>query len=125
MPVSWELWLNLGDGARSGGAAFGIDRGDAVGEFDTFDDAGQLVPAVQLAPGLRSRADQSEHHEPGGLLRERALGPDGAMPDGREHALYRVRGSHMLPLLGGEVIESEQRLGVLGQTGDAARVFGA
>lgn len=47
------------------------------------------------------------------------------MPDCGEHALDRVQGSQMLPLLGGEVVANEQRLGVLGQTGDAARVFGS
>ncbi len=59
-----ELWLNLGDATGSGGAALGgVGLGDAVGEFDAFDDAGQQVSSVELAPCLRGGPDEREDHE--------------------------------------------------------------
>ena len=46
-----ELCLNLGDAVRSSGADFGgIGFGDPVGEFDAFDDAWQLICAVEASP---------------------------------------------------------------------------
>src|SRR5579872_6205476 len=39
------------------------------------------------------------------------------MPHGGEHALNRVRGAQVVPMLGGKVEEGEQRLPVLGQAG--------
>ncbi len=63
----------------------------------TLDDLGQLVLALQPAPGLGRRHHQLEHHEPGGVLRQRTLGADGPMPDGGEHALDRVRRAQVVP----------------------------
>jgi|GEM_PF-3696854 len=37
--------------------------------------------------GFRGRHDQLEHRQPGGVLRQRAFGPNGPVPDGGEHAL--------------------------------------
>src|SRR4051812_45638527 len=45
------------------------------------------------------------------------------MPHGREHALDRVRRTEVVPVLGREVVEGEQRLAVLGQAGDGAIVL--
>ena len=51
-----ELCQILGDGARSGDEAFcGVGLRDAVCECDAFDDTGQLVCAVELAPFVNRR----------------------------------------------------------------------
>ena len=42
----------------------GVGLCDAVVESDAFDDAWQLVGAVELAPFLRSGPDQGEDHQP-------------------------------------------------------------
>ena len=84
----------------------GVGLSDTIGECDAFDDAWQLVRAVELAPLLRCGPDQGEDHQFGGLLRQCALGADGAVPDGGEDALDRVRGAQMLPMLGREYLLS-------------------
>ena len=66
-----------------------------------------------------------EHHQPGGVLRQRALGPHCAMPNGCEHALDRVRRSQMVPVLGREVVEGQQCAAILDQAGHRLGVFGA
>lgn len=110
---SSEQWLYLGDAGRSGGAAFGgVAVGDAVGERDAFDDAGQPVRAVQLAPCLRRRPYQGEDHELRGLLRQRALGAHGPMADGGEHALDWVRRAQMVSVFGREVVRQASRASV-------------
>ena len=75
---------------------------DVVSECDALDDFGQLVLALQ----------------PGSVLRQRALGADGAMPDRGEHALDRVGRAQVgapsvapgIPVLGREVVEGQQRV---------------
>ena len=88
-----ELWLNLGDATCSGGAVGCVALGDAVGEFDAFHDHRQLVGALQAASAFRGRPDEFVDHQHRSLLRQRALGPEGAMPDRGEDALDRVRGA--------------------------------
>jgi DNA invertase Pin-like site-specific DNA recombinase len=80
---------------------------DAVAEADTLDDLRQLVLALQAAPCPGSRHDELEDHQPGSVLRQRTLGSDGAVPDGGEHTLDRVRCPQMVPVLGWEVVEGE------------------
>ena len=62
-----------------------------------MDDLGQLVFSIEFAPGFGGCGDEFEYHEPGGILRQRALGSDGSVADGGEHALDRVGGPQMLP----------------------------
>jgi hypothetical protein len=45
------------------------------------------------------------------------------MPDGGEHALDRVRGSQVVPVLGREVVKGQQRVAILHQTRDRPFVF--
>ena len=47
------------------------------------------------------------------------------MTHGGEHALDRIRGAQVVPVLGGKVEEGEQRLAILGQAGDRLVVLGA
>ena len=63
---------------------------DSVVEFDALNDLWQLVLAVQTAPCFGGGTDEFEHHEFGGLRRQSALCPHGAMTDRREYALDRV-----------------------------------
>ena len=73
--------------------------GDAVGEHDALDDQRQLIFTFQAPPAFRRGHDELEDHEAGGRVRQRALGPDGSVPHRREHALDRVRGSQVFPVL--------------------------
>ena len=45
------------------------------------------------------------------------------MADRGEHALDRVRGAQVVPVLGREIVEGKQGLGVLGQAGHRAGIF--
>ena len=47
------------------------------------------------------------------------------MPNGGEDAFDGVAGAQMIPVLGGEVVEGENRLAVFGQAGHCFLVFGA
>ena len=102
-----------------------FDDLDAVLEFDALDDLGQLVFALQAPPCFRGRGDELEHHEPGGLGRQRSFCPHGPMTHGGEHALDRVRCAQVVPVLGGKIEEGEQGLAILGQAGDRLVVLGA
>jgi hypothetical protein len=111
-PWSWsrcELCLNLGDVAdQAGGVALlGRNDLDAVGESDTSDDLRQLICAFQSTPGSGRRIDQFEHHQPGGLRRQRSLGPHRSVPHRGEHALDRIGGPQVDPVLGREVAERQ------------------
>lgn len=55
-------------------------------------------------------------------MRQCAFGTHGAMPDGGEDAFDRVRRSEMIPMLGREVEEGQQRLAVPGQAVDGLRI---
>ena len=46
------------------------------------------------------------------------------MPDGGEHAFNRVGCPQVVPVLGREVVEGQQRVLVLGQAGDRLLVLG-
>ena len=80
----------------------GIVSDDPVGKSDAFDDAWQLVCAVELARLLRCGPDQGEDHQLRGLLRQCALGADGSVSDGGEDAFDRVRGAQMLQCSAGK-----------------------
>jgi hypothetical protein len=56
--------------------------------------------------------------------RQFALHADGAMSHRREHALDRVRGSQVVPMIGGKVEERQQGLPILDQAFDGLVVFG-
>ena len=80
-----------------------------------MDHLGQQVFALEAAPSLRRGGDQLENHHLGGLLRQRSLGAEGPVPHGGEHAFDGIRGPDVIPVLGGEIVEGEQRVAVLGQ----------
>src|SRR5512147_1610347 len=102
-----------------------FDDLDTVFEFHPSDDLGQLVFALQAPPCFRGRGDELEHHEPGGLGRQRSFCPHGSMTHRGEHALDRVRCAQMVPVLGGKIEEGKQGLAILCQAGDRLVVLGA
>src|SRR5512132_2923874 len=67
-----------------------------------------MVFALQAPPCFRGRGDELEHHEPGGLGRQRSFCPHGSMTHRGEHALDRVRCAQVVPVLGGKIEEGEQ-----------------
>ena len=97
---------------------------DAVAECDALDDLRQLVLTFQPVPGLGGGHHELEHHQPGRVLRQRALGPHRAVPDGGKHALDRVGRAQVIPVLGRKVVEGQQGVAVLEQAGDRLLVFG-
>jgi hypothetical protein len=97
---------------------------DAVAADDAPDHLGHLNFALPPAPGLQGGHDELEDHQRGGCLRKGTFGADRAMPDGGEHTRDRIRGLHVVPVLGGEVIEGQQGVAVLGQALDGTGVLG-
>jgi hypothetical protein len=68
-----------------------VDGCDAVREFDTFDDARQLVRALELAPRLHPHEGRIDQYC--SRLRQRTFGAHRAMPDGGENGLDRIGGA--------------------------------
>jgi len=94
---------------RSGDDLYSVD------ELHTCDQLWQLVVAVEAAPTFLRGLNELEHHGERGLVREAALRSDCAASHGGERALDRIRAPQVLPMLGGKVIEGEQRIAILGQ----------
>jgi len=67
-----------------------FDQLDAVLEFDASDNFRELFFTLQSPPCFRGDVDEFEHHELGGLRRQRSLRPHGSMTGRGEHALDRV-----------------------------------
>ncbi len=84
-----------------------------------------MVRAVQAAPLLAGRLAQLEDHSEGRIAAEAALGLGGPEAHGRKGALYGVRRSDVLPVLGRKIVESQQNVPVLGQAGDRLVVLGS
>lgn len=113
-----ELSPNLGDGRGSGGGLRLRPNGfDAVGEFYPVDQFRQLVVAVQATPALLRYLGELEDHGQRRLVGGAALRSYGSMAHGGDGALDGIAGSQVLPMLGREVVEREERLAVLGQAG--------
>jgi hypothetical protein len=82
--------LGIGRSLANQAASTTVDGCDAVREFDTFDDARQLVRALELAPRLHPRAGRIEDNQFCGCLRQRTFGAHRWMPDGGENGLDRL-----------------------------------
>ena len=115
-----EYWWRC---ESSGGFGFGHNS-DSVFRFDALDDFRQLVLTLQSAPGFRRCHHKLENDEATGVLGQRAFHPDLAAPDHREPAFNEVHGPQMVPVIGGEVEEREQRLSISDQAIDGFVVFG-
>ena len=102
----------------------GLGDLDAVAEEYAPDHLGHLIFALQSAPGLRGGHDELEDHQRGGCLRKGTFGADRAMPDGGEYTRERIRCPPVIPVLGGEVIEGQPGVAVLGQALDGTGLLG-
>ena len=96
---------------------------DSVGKLHTCDQLWQLVVAIEATPAFLCGLDELEHHRERGLVGEAALRSDRAMPHRGERALDRICAAQVLPMLGGEVVEGEQRLAIFGQAFDRLLIF--
>ena len=96
---------------------------EPVDEPGTEHDLRQLVVSIESAPAFLCSFDELEHHGQRCRVRETALGAGGAVADRRERALDRVRRAQMLPMLGREVVEGEQRSAILLQAGGCLLEF--
>ena len=88
-----------------------------------LDELGQRIFTLQHPPASGRGGYQHKDHSHGGGMREAPLGPDRAVSDRSEDAFDRVGRAQMHPVLGGEVVEGQQVVLILGQAGDRRRVF--
>src|ERR1700704_6129473 len=122
-----ELSPNFGDGTGSGGSGLSLRSGDldSVGELYTEYDFRQLVVTIETTPAFLGGLGELEDHGERGLVREASLRANGTMAHGRERAFDDVSRAQMLPVLGREVVEGEQRVAILDQALDRLVVFDA
>ena len=110
----FELSPNLGHGRGPGGSGLSLrsDDLDSVGESYTEDDFRQLVVTVETAPAFLGGLRELKDHRERGLVRETPLGAHSAVTHGRERAFDDVGRAQMLPVLGREIVEGEQRVAI-------------
>ena len=113
------------EGSGGSGLSLRSDDLDSVGELYTEDDFRQLVVAVEATPAVLGGLGELEDHGERGLVRKTSLGAHRAVAHRCERAFDRVGRAQMLPVLGGEVVEGEQRVAILGQALDRLVVFDA
>ncbi len=84
-------------------------------------------PGVRLGPGIAGavRKWRNGYHGERGLVRQAPLGADRAVADRRERAFDDVGRAQMLPVLGREVVEGQQRIAILDQALDSLVVLDA
>ena len=98
---------------------------NSVGELYTENYFRQLVVAIEATPAFLGGLGELEDHGERGLVGETSLGAHCAVADRRERAFDEVGRAQMLPVLGGEVVEGEQRVAILDQALDRLVVFDA
>jgi hypothetical protein len=81
----------------------------AVDERGAGTDERDQVRAVDRAPAVLGGLDELERHCQSGGPGARPAGDLRAVPDPSEGRLDRVRGAQVDPVLGGEVVDREQR----------------
>jgi len=87
---------------------------DAVYESYSANHLGQQRTAVQSSPSYLGGQGRLEHDCQTGHVAGAVFGPTMPQPNRRERALDRIRRPQMSPVLGGEVVERQQHLAVLG-----------
>ena len=94
------------------------DDFDFVVELYTENEFRQLVVAVEATPAFLGGLGELEDHGERGLVGKTSLGAHGAVAHRRERAFDDVGRAQMLPVLGGEVVEDEQRVSIFDQALD-------
>jgi hypothetical protein len=129
-PFRSELSPKVGDGrGRSGGGGCGLTVGrlrddlDPVVECHTENEFWQLVMSVETTPAFLCALDQFEDHRERGPVGQTALRSDRAVPHGGEGAFDGVGRPQVFPVLGREVVESEQRVSILARAVGRLLVF--
>ena len=79
--------------------------------------------AAQLTPAFLGALAEFEHHMQHAVPAKAALGALGSMPDRSEGAFNGVRCADALPVLGWEIVESEQLVAILDQAFGGFGVF--
>ena len=97
------------------GLSLRSDNLDSVGELYTENEFRQLVVAIEATPAFLGGLGELEDHGERGVVRETSLGAHRAVAHRRERAFDDVGRAQMLPMLGGEVVEGEQRNAILDQ----------
>jgi hypothetical protein len=100
---------------------------DKLASFEAGADAneGDELGCVDRAPAGLGGFDEFERHREAGGLGAGTLGDLGAMPDRGEGRLDRVGGAQVHPTLGGEVVEREQLVEIVGDFRDGLAELGA
>jgi hypothetical protein len=98
---------------------------DPVLERHSFHDLGAVALSIQLPPFSPGAQNQFEGHGERGLSAEATPGLHGSVAHRRESALDRVGGADIHPVLGPEIVETQQAFTVLDQTFDGLVVLHA
>ena len=85
------------------------DNFDSVAELYSNDDLGELVVTIETAPAFFSGLGKLEDHGERCLVGKTSVGTHRAVADRRERAFDEIGRAQMLPVLGREVVEGEQR----------------
>src|SRR5262249_3376313 len=112
-------------GSGGGDLSLRSDNLDSVGELYTEDDFRQLVVAIEATPTFFGSLGELEDHGERSLAWETSFGAHGAAPHRGERAFDDLRVAPLLPVLGREVVEGEQRVAILDQALDRLVVFDA
>src|SRR6202035_375554 len=113
------------EGSGGSGLSLRSDDLDSVGELYTENEFRQLVVAIEATPAFLGDLGELEDHGERGLVGKTSLGAHGAVAHRRERAFDDVGRAQMLPVLGGEVVEGEQRVTIFDQALDRLVVFDA
>src|ERR1700730_12624828 len=84
---------------------------------------GNWVVAIETTPSFLCALDQFEDHRERGPVRQTALRSDCAVAHGGEGAFDGVGRPQVFPVLGREVVKSEQRVSILAQAVGRLLVF--
>lgn len=98
---------------------------DSLRERGAGSDERDEVRAVDGSPAILGGFEELVGHGQPGRAGAGSFGDSGAQPDGGEGRLDRVRGFEVNPVLGGEIVEGQQLLSVVGDLGGGLGVFRA
>src|SRR5450759_2319249 len=122
---SQDLWIGVSRDLLIASCFVGSFKEFALLEHRAGTDQCDQVRRVHGSPaGLRGLDELERHRDPGGSGTGSPRDP-APKPDGGEGRLDRVGGTQVDPVLGGEVVEREQHVEVLGDLGDRPGPLGS